>query len=104
MVTKLQPHLSTDNLVYEPSTIRGEEIEKMASTTLFPFTDPKEGFAILVTYEAKVEISINNCNPIFNLIHLKMNDLDQSLLGSPARFWRCFCYCSFLPLSSAIHR
>ena len=54
MMTKLQPHISTNNLVFEASTARYEEFERMASTTIFPYTDPKEGFAILVSYEAKV--------------------------------------------------
>lgn len=59
MMTKLQPHLSSENMIFEASTSRNEEFERMASTTVFPYTDPKEGFAILVSYEAKV-LSLKN--------------------------------------------
>jgi len=61
MMTKLQPHLSSENMVFEASTTRNEEFKRMASTTIFPYTDPKEGFAILVSYEAKV-LSLIKCS------------------------------------------
>lgn len=59
LVTKLQPHRSNENLVFEASSNRGEK-ERLSATTIFPYTDPKEGFAILVSYEAKVNMS--SCN------------------------------------------
>lgn len=52
-MTKLQPHRSTENLVFEAPSGRESE-QQLSATTIFPYTDPKEGFAILVSYEAKV--------------------------------------------------
>ncbi|KAI9563806.1 hypothetical protein GHT06_011272 [Daphnia sinensis] len=55
LMTKLQPHRTNENLVFEASTNRGE-VERLSATTIFPYTDPKEGFAILVSYEAKIKV------------------------------------------------
>lgn len=54
LMTKLQPHRTNENLVFEAPSNRGES-ERLSATTIFPYTDPKEGFAILVSYEAKVK-------------------------------------------------
>ncbi|KAK4027074.1 hypothetical protein OUZ56_016093 [Daphnia magna] len=55
LMTKLQPHRTNENLVFEASTNRGE-VERLSASTIFPYTDPKEGFAILVSYEAKIKV------------------------------------------------
>ncbi|EFX75307.1 hypothetical protein DAPPUDRAFT_306848 [Daphnia pulex] len=55
LMTKLQPHRTNENLVFEASVNRGDK-ERLSATTIFPYTDPKEGFAILVSYEAKIKV------------------------------------------------
>ena len=55
-MTHIQPHRTLENLVFEAPSCREETHDRLAPTTLFPYTDPKQGFAILVTYEAKVII------------------------------------------------
>ena len=51
----MQPHRSRENLVYEAAGHNERSADhRLSATTIFPYTDPKEGFAILVSYEAKV--------------------------------------------------
>lgn len=48
----MQPHLGREHLIFQ-DPIKGEP-EKMAASTIFPYTDPKDGLAVLVSYEVKV--------------------------------------------------
>ena len=85
LVAKQQPHRSNENLVFEASSNRGEK-ERLSATTIFPYTDPKEGFAIMVSYEAKVIIINAWCNQILinNIIIDGNVYIDQSIHGRRA--------------------
>lgn len=50
-----------ENLVFEaPSGRPDDPPGRLAATTLFPYTDPKQGFALLVTFEAKIKVYLGS--------------------------------------------
>ena len=65
LVLKLEPHRRKEGLVFD-DPIRGYP-EQLSASTIFPYTDPKEGFAILVGYMAKVMI-LATYDPHFSVL------------------------------------
>lgn len=85
---KFQPHRSKENLVYEAPGHNERETDRLSATTVFPYTDPKEGFAIMVSYEAKVSAWRALLNgPV--LIKCTCS-VDQGILGRCSGFGRRF--------------
>ena len=58
VTAKRQPHRSKRCFVYE-DPLKGDLI-RMMPTTVFPYTHPMDGFAILVSYEIKVSFNPHN--------------------------------------------
>ena len=54
LVVDHQPDRSRENLAFEMSMCRGGRKRLIATTLQVSYTDPKQVFSVLVSYEAKV--------------------------------------------------
>ena len=78
---RFQPHRNKENLVYEAPGHDERETDRLSATTIFPYTDPKEGFAIMVSYEAKVSRDVSKWTGT-KCVFAK----DQGIFGCCSRF------------------